>query len=61
VLVDHLTARLRFLVDVGALRIDGEQWWLRPQILPASGTPNQRPRPAIGDQAVAPPNQVFGN
>ncbi len=61
VLVDHLTARLRFLVDVGALRIDGEQWWLRPQALPAPGTPNLRARPAIGDQAVAPPNQVFGN
>jgi outer membrane protein TolC len=60
-LVDHLTARLRFLVDVGALQIDGEKWWVRPQPVPLPARPLPV-RPAnISDQAVASPDQVFGN
>jgi len=60
-LVDHLTARLRFLVDVGALQIDGEKWWVRSQPVPLPARPLPA-RPAnIGDQAVASPDQVFGN
>lgn len=60
-LVDHLTVRLRFLVDVGALQIDGEKWWLRPQPVPLPARPLPV-RPAnISDQAVASPDQVFGN
>ncbi len=61
VLVDYLTARLRFLVDVGALRIDGAQWWLQPQPLPAPVMPIRRQKNDPGDQAVAPPDKVFGN
>jgi outer membrane protein TolC len=60
-LVDHLVARLRFLVDVGGLQIDGEQWWLRPQPVPPPARPLVA-RPAnAANQAVAPPDQVFGN
>lgn len=61
VLVDYLTVRLRFLVDVGVLRIDGEKWWLQPQALPGPSAPNLPRKPDLGDQAVAPPDKVFGN
>ncbi len=29
VLVDYLAARLKFLVDIGVLTMDGDQWWLK--------------------------------
>lgn len=60
-LVDHLTARLRFLVDVGSLQIDGDKWWLREQPVPLPTRPLPV-RPAnLSDQAVASPEKVFGN
>lgn len=60
-LVDHLTARLRFLVDVGALQISGEKWWLRQQPVPLPARPLKVQPANVADQAVAPPDQVFGN
>ncbi len=61
VLVDYLAARLKFLVDVGALSTQAEKWWLQPQPLPASASPASRPKPGGSDDAVAPPEKVFGN
>ena len=60
-LVDHLTARLRFLVDVGRLQIEGEKWWLRPQPVPSPVRPLPVRPGTVSDQAVASPEQVFGN
>ncbi|MEQ2006025.1 MAG: TolC family protein [Limisphaerales bacterium] len=61
VLVDYLVARLKFLVDVGALRTQGEKWWLAPQPLPAAGTPQPKRQQAGSDAVVEPPEKVFGN
>ncbi len=61
VLVDYLAARLKFLVDVGALKMDGVKWWLASQPLPAATTPAPRRKPDGSDAAVAPPEKVFGN
>lgn len=60
VLVDYLAARLKFLVDVGALRTEGENWWLQPQSLPAATTPPSKRKPDGSDDAVAPPDKIFG-
>ena len=60
VLVDYLAARLKFLVDVGGLRTAGGNWWLQPQPLPAATTPPQKRKPEGGDDAVAPPDKIFG-
>lgn len=60
VLVDYLAARLKFLVDVGALRAEGEGWWLKPQPLPAATTPPPKGKPDGGPGAVAPPEKIFG-
>jgi outer membrane protein TolC len=59
--VDYLAARLKFLVDVGALRTEGEQWWLREQALPGAAPPPPRRKPDGSDDAVAPPDKIFGN
>ncbi len=61
VLVDYLVARLKFLVDVGALRTQGEKWWLAPQSLPAGVTPQPKRQQADSDAVVEPPEKVFGN
>ena len=61
VLVDYLVARLKFLVDVGALRTQGEKWWLAPQPLPAGVTPQPKRQQAGSDAVVEPPEKVFGN
>lgn len=61
VLVDYLVARLKFLVDVGALRTEGERWWLQPQPLPAAATPQPKRQQAGSDAIVEPPEKVFGN
>lgn len=61
VLVDYLVARLKFLVDVGALRTQDEKWWLRPQALPAAASPRPQRQPAGSNAAVEPPEKVFGN
>ena len=61
VLVDYLVARLKFLVDVGALRTQGEKWWLQPQPLPTGGAPQPKRQQAGSDAAVEPPEKVFGN
>ena len=59
--VDYLAARLKFLVDVGALRTEGEQWWLREQALPGATPLPSRPKPGGSADAVAPPEKIFGN
>ena len=61
VLVDYLATRLKFLVDVGALKSDSGKWWLAPQTLPASSTPSLKRKPDGSSGAVAPPEKVFGN
>ena len=61
VLVDYLAARLKFLVDVGALRTEGERWWLREQALPGATTPPLQRKPDASAAAVAPPEKIFGN
>ena len=61
VLVDYLVARLKFLVDVGALRTEGERWWLQPQPLPAAAAPQPRRQQRGSDAIVEPPEKVFGN
>ena len=61
VLVDYLATRLKFLVDVGALKSDSGKWWLAPQTLPASTTPALKRKPDGSDDAVAPPEKIFGN
>ena len=61
VLVDYLAARLKFLVDVGALRTEGGHWWLREQALPGATTASPRRKPDGRDDAVAPPEKIFGN
>ncbi len=61
VLVDYLAARLKFLVDVGALSTQGDKWWLQPQPLPAGTAPPNRRKPDGAGDAVAPPEKVFGN
>lgn len=59
--VDYLAARLKFLVDVGALRTEGEQWWLREQALPGAAPLPPKRKPDGSDGAVAPPGKIFGN
>ncbi len=61
VLVDYLAARLKFLVDVGALRTEGERWWLREQALPGATPPLLQRKPDGSADAVAPPEKIFGN
>ena len=61
VLVDYLAARLKFLVDVGALRTEAERWWLREQALPGAATASPKPKPDGSADAVAPPEKIFGN
>lgn len=61
VLVDYLATRLKFLVDVGALNTQGEKWWVQPQPLPAGSTPPAGRKLGGADDAVAPPEKVFGN
>ena len=61
VLVDYLAARLKFLVDVGVLRTEGERWWLREQALPGATTPPLQRKPDASADAVAPPEKIFGN
>lgn len=41
--VDYLAARLKFLVDMGALHTEGGRWWLKPQPLTGAST---RPTPS---------------
>lgn len=60
VLVDYLAARLKFLVDVGALKTASENWWLQPQPLPAATTPPPKRKQDGSDDAVAPPDKIFG-
>lgn len=60
VLVDYLAARLKFLVDVGALRAEGEGWWLKPQSLPTATPPPPKGKPDGGLSATAPPGKIFG-
>jgi len=61
VMVDHLAARLKFLVDVGALRTEGENWWLQPQSPPGATVPPPGRKPDDGNSTVAPPGKKFGN
>ncbi|MFM8469396.1 MAG: TolC family protein [Limisphaerales bacterium] len=58
--VDYLAARLKFLVDVGALKTDGDKWWLRAPALPAATPPPPKRKPDGTDDAVAPPEKIFG-
>jgi outer membrane protein TolC len=58
-LVDYHAARLKMLIDVGALRSGGERFWLRDHPVPGDRpvTP-----PAVGaDREVITPDQLFGN
>lgn len=61
VLVDYLAARLKFLVDVGALRTEGGNWWLLPQPLPAAITPPPKRKPDGSDGAVVAPQTILGS
>lgn len=61
VLVDYLSARLKFLVDVGTLRTEGDHWWLRPQALPAAPVPPPKRTPDNGDEPDALREKALGN
>ncbi|MBI5801459.1 MAG: TolC family protein [Verrucomicrobia bacterium] len=58
VLVDYLAARLKVLVDVGALRTEGGNWWLKPQPLPAAVPPLQPRKPEGNSAAIAPTDKI---
>ena len=60
-IVDHQQARLQLMLDIGALRTDTPQFWLRdhlanvlPGHTPAAPTP-------VTEQAIVPPDQLFKN
>lgn len=59
VLVDYLSARLKFLVDIGVLNMDGDQWWLRTDQLVA--TSETGPVAGLGapQDGIYTPEQVF--
>ncbi len=59
-LVDYHAARLKMLIDVGALRAGGERFWLRDHPIP--GAKPFVPPPANGaDKEVITPEKLFGN
>lgn len=60
-LVDYHAARLKMLIDVGALRSGGERFWLRDHPIPG-GKPVIVPPPVNGaDREVITPDKLFGN
>ncbi len=59
-LVDYHAARLKMLIDVGALRSGSERFWLRDHPIP--GAKPFVPPPANGaDKEVITPEKLFGN
>jgi outer membrane protein TolC len=61
-LVSYQQARLRLMLDLGALRTDQDRFWLKDQLtdyLPASAL--SKASPDDKDQPVLPPDQFFNN
>ncbi len=57
-LVDYLAARLKLLIDLGALDVDQEKFWLKPAKLPGV-QPRTKPATPPQDQEVLPPEKIF--
>ncbi|MBI3877113.1 MAG: TolC family protein [Verrucomicrobia bacterium] len=57
-LVDYLAARLKLLIDLGALDVDQEKFWLKPAKLPGV-QPKAKPAAKPQDQEVLPPEKIF--
>lgn len=60
-IVEHQQSRLQLMLDIGALRTEMPQFWLRDHL--ANVLPDHTPAastPAI-EQAVVPPDQLFNN
>lgn len=59
VLVDYLAARLKFLVDIGVLNMDGNQWWLKTSQLVRTVPTGPVPGAEAESDGILTPEQVF--
>ena len=57
-LVDYLAGRLKLLIDLGALDVDREKFWLKPVSFSGESVPS-KPAPVAADQDVVPPDKLF--
>ena len=60
VLVDYLAARLKFLVDIGVLNLESDQWWLKTNHLVSTLPTGPIPGAEAASDGILTPEQVFG-